>query len=510
MPAEIRLTADPLAPYPPESGYAVASSATHVLGASDTTLAIPVEDSTVSIGLAPSAAIRAFVDLSAITYPLAAIPGEQLRGVPVGTGGRILSLPPGRHRILTLQGAAATTCEVTQFGASLVARANAKLCSYPAIVAAAANWGLGTASVPTEHWDICDGHQFRVRQDGTARTVKFYVRGGNFTAGNLNAALCIYRGNPGAGAAERFNLVAQSQDILTAMGVANATVTLALTPNIQVRRGDYLGWYWKVGNAANTANVLVTIGGLASDIYYQRVATPTADYDWRSKTKGAGLGLPVELWGSGPEWMEIGDSIIAGHGDAGDQFYSYVENFNTITGDWPQHSIGSYLSTLVGARTHQNMGIGSQTTTNIEARFAADVVAYAPSYVLVNGGVNDIAGAVPEATFLANWTSILDACNAAGIKAVVLLILPWTAGTDAQMLARDTWNADLRALAESKGACVVDAGGAVGKARATGPRGNLWDIQAAYAAAGGVHYLSGGYALIAQAIYQALGAKGWA
>ncbi len=129
-----------------------------------------------------------------------------------------------------------------------------------------------------------------------------------------------------------------------------------------------------------------------------------------------------------------------------------------------------------------------------------------PRVAILQCGVNDLAGGVSQATFLANWTTMLDACKAAGVETVVCKIAPWTNGTSVQMQTRDTWNAALATLAAGyPDAVVVDFDDYVGTARAGGDASNKWDIASAYAAGDGVHFNGLGYARMAQAILDALG-----
>jgi lysophospholipase L1-like esterase len=192
-----------------------------------------------------------------------------------------------------------------------------------------------------------------------------------------------------------------------------------------------------------------------------------------------------------PTLLGIGDSIIAGHPAC----FSLVET-TPIT--------GANITQFAAAPRHwtwANQGMGSQTTTQIAARFTTDVVNLKPTYVLINAGVNDISGGGSKATFLANWTTMLNACQSNGFIALALLILPWTNGTTVQMQARDDWNSSLVTLvATYTGFRSMDASSLVGVFRAGGDVGNLWDIRSDCAAGDGVHYNGTGYARIGDVV----------
>jgi len=108
--------------------------------------------------------------------------------------------------------------------------------------------------------------------------------------------------------------------------------------------------------------------------------------------------------------------------------------------------------------------------------------------------------------FLAYWTVSLDALAAANIIPVVCKVLPWTNGTNGQMQTRDDWMTDLEALvATYTGSVWVDFDTAIGKFRAGGDEGNLWDIQTVpdYDA-DGVHLTLLGYTKMAEIIDAAI------
>jgi lysophospholipase L1-like esterase len=142
--------------------------------------------------------------------------------------------------------------------------------------------------------------------------------------------------------------------------------------------------------------------------------------------------------------------------------------------------------------TATNKGVSGEVTTQIAARFAADVVALAPDYVLINGGINDIGlGTVTHAQFLINWDAMLASAQSHNIIPIVMLITPRsTSNTDQQATDTDTWNEDLRALIRAGTyrdvTHVINIRPWVGVPRGTGPVGNFWDYRTCYSA-DGVH-----------------------
>jgi len=105
----------------------------------------------------------------------------------------------------------------------------------------------------------------------------------------------------------------------------------------------------------------------------------------------------------------IGDSIIAGHPancSFIDPYGANCTGTNLASDD--RGSIWHFNRLYVS-----DMGIGSQTTTVIAARFTSDAVNLNPNIVVIEGGVNDlVGGSITESTFLANWTNMLASAQA--------------------------------------------------------------------------------------------------
>ena len=101
--------------------------------------------------------------------------------------------------------------------------------------------------------------------------------------------------------------------------------------------------------------------------------------------------------------------------------------------------------------TETNEGNAGETSTQIAARVAADVVAAAPDLCVVLAGTNDIGQTTPvAATIIANLSAIISACTTAGIDVIIGTIPPRfnTAVADplttAQRTALTTVNAWIR------------------------------------------------------------------
>ncbi len=346
------------------------------------------------------------------------------------------------------------------------------------------NNGVGTREL------ITVGQSYRIRQNGTLTQVKLYTSDISNATG-LYIKIWRLNGN------SRYDVVGTTENLISSVATNTMnTITLA-TPITGVQEGDYYGY--RVEKSAVSAGQMFFARTGQSNVtsYMVDNASPGNNYNWTALTALAGTTTPIQLFMQAPQFVFIGDSIIAGHG----LHYSFLENSAATTNI--TSTIEKQFSLTTGY-TYQNMGIGGQNTTQISARFTADVVNLKPRVVVIEGGVNDLAQSVTKATFIANWTSMLNAAQANNIQVMILKILPWGAGTNTQLQTRDDWNSSLATLAATyPNTVVVDASSLVGLFRAGGDAGNLWDIKTALTP-DQVHYFQSGHTLIAQALSDTL------
>jgi lysophospholipase L1-like esterase len=323
----------------------------------------------------------------------------------------------------------------------------------------------------------------KVRQNGTITKIQFYV------GTDVAFSYCYFQVWRYDGA--NYNLVGERDitDLVTPL----STNTITLPSPISVNEGDMCAIWTKLASAATgTLQELAAVTSLAagSSRWKSPLDKPSTGHTWDAETSATFM-ISLKAFGQAPGIVAIGDSIIAAH----PAHYSCCENSLVWS---PSSSIAGQLIALRPTLVIQNMGIGSQTTTQIAARFTADVVNLKPKYAIIQGGVNDISGGViTKATFLANYTAMLNVCSNTSIKPVVLKIIPWTDGDNTELASRDEWMTDLAALvATYTGAKFIDFDSILGEFRVGGAANNLWNIKAAYNA-DGVHLNASGYAAMA-------------
>jgi lysophospholipase L1-like esterase len=114
-------------------------------------------------------------------------------------------------------------------------------------------------------------------------------------------------------------------------------------------------------------------------------------------------------------------------------------------------------------KPYVNRGISGQTSSQVLVRFRQDVVSLKPKVVMINVGVNDIAGNagyISPAAMEDNYMSMVDLARANGIRVVLSSItpakeLPWVKGLDPRPAIREV-NAWMKDYAAKNGIVYLD------------------------------------------------------
>lgn len=270
------------------------------------------------------------------------------------------------------------------------------------------------------------------------------------------------------------------------------------TKPVMAKEGDYTALvFTSTGPCQWGSGVGLLDAGSSGLVLTGAPLTNPIAYAWPHATTSC---VPIKVYMSAPSVVFIGDSLISGAlGHFGWDIESVVDDYRNSL----PYLVGNHFNT-----TYQNRGEGGDDTTEILARFDAQVT-NGTKVVIINGGLNDInGGVISKATFLSNWEDMLDLCVTKNVIPVVLKIFPSSELTDEEMAIRDEWNADLVTLVQTYSKyIIVDTDIYIGEFRAGGTAGNLWDIQAAYDGGDGYHLSAAGYARVAEAIYDAIGNK---
>ncbi|MFC5775158.1 SGNH/GDSL hydrolase family protein [Ectobacillus antri] len=119
----------------------------------------------------------------------------------------------------------------------------------------------------------------------------------------------------------------------------------------------------------------------------------------------------------------FGDSITARFNDGGtnQNFYGYTGYFY-----WANIWLRQRLKVL------NNAGISGNTTTQMLNRIQTDVLAYKPSWCIVEGGVNDVISGNSFSIIRDNLKTIFETLVANNTQVVATTIMPYDAATTAQ------------------------------------------------------------------------------
>lgn len=173
--------------------------------------------------------------------------------------------------------------------------------------------------------------------------------------------------------------------------------------------------------------------------------------------------------------VALGDSITNGFG---------------ATNAWP-----TQLDTQLGPRANVvKKGVNGDTLTQVEARRAADVNPWTPTYAILQAGVNDVMADATLATIQTRFTTTVSALAAAGISPIVCTLLPWknyASYTPAREGVRQAVNAWLRSTAWR----VVDV------EKTMGDGASVPALKAAYDSGDGLHPNDNGTAALAAAVF---------
>jgi lysophospholipase L1-like esterase len=349
------------------------------------------------------------------------------------------------------------------------------------------------------------GHSYRIRQEGTVRSVRLYAES---ITGVEGLYIKIWR-KP-METIESWDLVGMSENISDRL-IAGDVATIDLTTPIQgVKEGDFIGY--RLEESGNDSILFAKVvhahaSGIGDSIctfYLDTASTavpPTTYFSWTRQARLDGVAVPIELYMSPPQAVFVGNSIISGC--CAHYSFLHTEEHTSL-----MNSVSAQFKLLTGF-TYQNMGINANTTPLLVARFTHDVLDLSPELLVLEGGINDLRYGEQKTEFINNWAIMLSAVQAkSSIRQIMVIKIPpcnvsW--GCDSlRMSWRDNWNASLDSLASlySK-TTVVDVSPYVGQYRAGGAADNLWDIIPEYTL-DGIHYNTAGYARWAQALQDSL------
>ena len=276
-------------------------------------------------------------------------------------------------------------------------------------------------------------------------------------------------------------------DILSKVQEAGTgIVEIEFDTPLLAQEGDRVGLGY--GGAEN-----VVINRFPSDIstakpfLYQNTIISDSVYDWNA-APSIQISTEIVCFMSPPNIVGVGDSIMAGHPG----HYSYIETTLTFSDDIENQVLYQLANLNSLYAPYQNMGIGGNRVNQVLARLQEDAVDLKPKRVLLNAGVNDIAGGRSNNDIMSDIDSSVQLLISNGIAPMLIQVIPWSNGTNVQMQQRDLLNVEIQNLASLYNLQTVNLDIALGQFRSGGDPGNLWDINPLYDD-DGVHLNKDGY-----------------
>jgi lysophospholipase L1-like esterase len=365
---------------------------------------------------------------------------------------------------------------------------NAIVAPYDTILTTAANWGGGATSMEC----VFRQHQYRIRQTGTIKAVRFYVPTDVKWSNCTSMVIKIWRSS----GTYTLNLIGTSENILSQLTQGQTCTVTFATPLTGVQEGDYYGYRIEGETSLPSLTANTSLTTALETAYKVNVAAWVSGHTTQDGVSDSFYNyvVPMYLYMSPPQVVFVGDSIAQGIANNSAFTQMDVCDFDPTT--YWGHQVAADMGW-----TYQNMGHGSDTTAQILARWTADVNALNPRYVIIEGGINDILASTSNATIIANWTSMLANSRAAGITPIIVPILPCNAMTTTMARNRDTVNAAIIALAPTYGAIVVEnTNQALGQFKAGGDANNLWNFKTGINDSGAYHLSATGSTAFSRAI----------
>jgi len=271
--------------------------------------------------------------------------------------------------------------------------------------------------------------QTRVTRPGLVKSVKIPVTA---VPANSQWWFQLWR-NVGAS-----SILVGEEDVTASIVGGTGQRTCVLTNTLYAQQWDYPGVCMKYDgtNWGTCIQMGAVVSGDGSGFYNATLMLtdkPADGHNWTGGANQSSRATQIEVViADSPMVVAIGDSLVAGR-------YSGASSSQTNVNVLSMPS--EYMSTQLGVYV-ENMGIGSQQSTDIAARFDADVIAKKPKVVWIHCGINDLSYlfqfdpvtpfaptdgeiAAAKADFLDAMDEMITSALAADIRVAVTRIIPW-------------------------------------------------------------------------------------
>ena len=417
---------------------------------------IPVPDGTVSITVTPSQTVKVTVANSA----LPAVPNLDgtINGVAytcIAGDSTTIPLSTTAYNAMRITGPQGTRSVIGFNGADVDTRDFVLAGSYPTLAKTSL---VSVLSGPYEAVNL--SNTYRIRQNGTITKVKLF---NGIVTGVDEVTVSIWRYNT---ATTLYDLVGRSENLISKLAANTSTAqTVTLTEGIQgVKTGDFIGVRCVCNNSAAGPLYIHTTTG--AKIYYTlpNVWSKDVGMDWKAGgaiTANTASAIPVQVYMESPDYVFIGDGGLANVTYNG----SLIQGNTTLVTDDLPSTVVEMVARSCGLKTYQNMSTDASTLVGYATWAVSNGVLLDPNKAVVLLGLNDVIAGTSlvtvGASLASGLTSLLTVCTP-----IVVLPLPWTAGTNDQQVAMTAMRAMIIARCATAGVQYIDPVPSLGQNRA--------------------------------------------
>lgn len=414
---------------------------------------IPIPDGTLSVTVTPSANITITIANSSVPSSpnVLGVINEAAYVCLTGVSTTI-DLGSTKYNAMRIVGNAGTSIAISYNGAEIDARSYVLAGSYPALAKTSL---VSVLSGPYEAVNL--SNPYRIRQNGAITKVKFF---NGIVAGVDEVTVSIWRYNT---ATTLYDLVGRSENLIGKLTANTSTAQIVtLDTAIQgVRVGDFIGVRCVCNNSAAGPLYIHTTTG--AKIYYTlpNVWSKDVGMDWKAGgaiTGNTASAIPVQVYMENPSYVFVGDGGFANATYNG----SYCQGNATLVADSLPDTVAEIVARATGLRTYQNMSLDTATVSSI----LTNSLPFNPDKAIVLVGLNDVIAGTSLITVGAAFAAALIGLQGV-CTPVVVLPLPWTAGTNDQQVAMTAMRAMIIARCVTAGVTYIDPVPSLGQNRAS-------------------------------------------
>lgn len=364
---------------------------------------------------------------------------------------------------------------------------------YSSVTAGTALASAGLFGDATGYDFLADGHANRIMQTGDITRIRVNTTN---TDRLTDFRLKIWSKNE---ATDLYSVRSSTVNLVSYL--KDGTYDIVLPTALHAEEGDFYGIYLKSDQDTTGSRQVYTgtsSSTLVSNVRYYHNA-PSSNFAWETGASGTSQNtMCIDLYMDSVAVIWFGDSIISGTPNN----VAFTTQWTSTITDYPVEpsTTIAYKYYALREASYQNLGIHGDSFPNLYNRFQNDVIAKKPSFVFIEGGVNDLANSESAESIFSYIRDEITDAQAANIQPIVILPLPAYGYLDAteSLEADDLSNLIIDYHNSNSNFVLIDARDDLGTHSAS----TGWTLLPAYAA-DVVHLNEDGNEKLAQIIFSA-------